>query len=185
MMKRQPITRRRNRTSGITLLETMLVSVLMALLVLLVSQGWAGFGRPTADLVARCRVAQEAHLAVTALAGDLGGFLADSGARVGTKLQGRFVGRLQPSNSQLWLCFDGGSNPDGVANWGPPDTVIVYEVQGQQLVRWDQSAGTTFPVASNVDKLDLLDLGGGMLQIQLTFSYRNISRTYTLIARDP
>jgi len=173
------------RRAGFTLLETMLVSGLMAFLVLLASQAWSGFGRPTADVAARCRVAQEARLAVTALAGDLGGGLAGPAARTGTKAQLQWVGRMQPSGSQLWLCFDGGPSPNGLADWGPPDTVIVYEVQGDQLVRWDQGAGTGFTVANHVQALGFQDLGGGKLQIQLTFAYRNITRTYTLIARDP
>lgn len=184
-MKRPSATDPRARTSGITLLETMVASVLMGLLVLLVAQGWAGFGRPTADLVVRSRLVQEAHLAITALAGDLGGCLSDSPGRLGVQLLGRFVGRLEPGNSQLWLCFDGGLTLNGLADWGPPDTVIVYEVQNHHLIRWDQATGIRFTVASNVDRLECTDLGGGRLQIQITLSYRDLSQTYTLIARDP
>jgi len=180
-----PSPRHRVRRRGFTLLETMLVSGLMVFLVLLASGAWWAFGRPTADAVARCRVAQEARLAVTALAGDLGGCLPGPAGRLGGKAQLQWVGRMQPSSSQLWLCFDGGSSPNGLADWGPPDTVIVYELQGDKLVRWDQGAGTGFTVAEHVQALALQDLGGGMLQIQLTFAYRNVTRTYTLIARDP
>jgi type II secretory pathway component PulJ len=173
------------RRHGSTLLEVMLVSILMSLLVILVSEVWAAFGRPAADIVARCQVAQEARLAAASLADDLGGCLANGEGRLGDKRSYQFVGRLQPANSQLWLCFDGGSNPNGIADWAPPDTVIVYEVQGNNLLRWDQSSGQSFAVARHVSKLEVQDLGGGQLQIQLTFAYRNITQTYTLIARDP
>jgi hypothetical protein len=94
------------------------------------------------------------------------------------------VGRLQPGNAQLWLCFDGGNPPNGVADWGPPDTVIVYAVQGDSLIRQDQNSNTTFVVARYVTQFSVRDLGDRVL-IQLTFAYRSVTRTYTLVARDP
>ncbi len=53
-----------------------------------------------------------------------------------------------------------------------------------RLVRWDQNAGTTFTVARHVSGFAVQDLGG-RVQIQLTFTYRGLTRTYTLVARDP
>jgi type II secretory pathway component PulJ len=173
-----------HRRSGFTLVETMLVSALMIFLAGLISATWAGLGRPTTDLVVRSRLAHEASLAVASLTRDLGGSLANNEGRLGGKTQARFVGRMQPSSSQLWLCFDGGADPNGMADWGPPDTVIVYEVQANSIVRWDQTANTTFTVARHVDRLDLLDLGD-RVQIQLTFKYRKAIQVYTLIARNP
>src|SRR5438067_1080268 len=113
-------TRRKRR--AFTLVEMSVVSVLLVLLGLLLSQTWAGLGRPTVDLIARSRLAREARLATDALARDLGGCLANPEARLGTSSQYRFVGRSQPNN-QLWLCFDGGSTPNGTADWAAPDTV--------------------------------------------------------------
>jgi type II secretory pathway component PulJ len=173
------------RHGGFTLLETLLVAGLMSLLVLLISAGWAGFGGPTVDALVRCKVAQEARLAVAALSADLGGYPATGQGRPGTVAQSAFVGRQQPGGSQLWLCFDGGTNPNGLADWGPPDTVIVYQVQNGCLVRQDQAAGTSFTVARYVTGFTAQDLGGGQVQLQLTFTYRAITRTYTWIARDP
>lgn len=177
--ERRPDIRR-----GFTLVEALVVSGLMALLAYLLGQTWSGLGRPTADLAARGRVAHEARLASAALSRDLGGSLDSTAGRTGQKALGKFVGRMQPNSSELWLCFDGGSSPNGVADWAAPDTVIVYQAQGGRLVRWDQSANTTFTVARYVDTLAVQDLGD-RVRISLTFTYRGATRTYTLIARDP
>jgi type II secretory pathway component PulJ len=170
--------------TGFTLAEAVVVSGLLACLAVLLARSWYGLVRPTADLAARARLAQEADLAAAALARDLGGSLANPEGRTGPRTLYPLVGRLQPGGSQLWLCFDGGSPPNGAADWGPPDTVIVYELQGDRLVRWDQNAGTTFTAARHVSGFTVRDLGG-RVQIQLTFTYRGLTRTYTLVARDP
>ena len=161
-----------------------MVSGLMAVLAVLLSSLWAGIGRPATDVIARCRVAQELNLAVNSLARDLGGSLSDSAGRLGGRRDDQFVGWLLPGNLQLWLCFDGGSPPNGVADWAPPDTVIVYMVVGNALVRWNQTANTSFTVARCLDAMQL-SMQGDELQIQLTFSYRNVIRTCTLLASTP
>jgi len=172
------------RRPAFTLMEVTIVGALMAFLATLLSLTASGLCRPTADIAARCRVAQEANLAAASLVRDLAGSLANPEGRLGGKALYRFVGRIQPSNTQLWLCFDGGIAPNGIADWGSPDTVIVYELQANQLIRWDQNANTTHTVARNVESLVLQDLGD-RVQIQLTFNYRNITQTYTFIARNP
>ena len=57
-------------------------------------------------------------------------------------------------------------------------------VEGNTLIRWDQTANTSFTVARYIDNMQLA-MQGNELQIQLTFSYRNITRTCTLLARAP
>ncbi len=159
----------------------MLVGGLMSLLVLLISGAWRGLGRSSADAVVRCRVAQEANLAVESLARDLGGNLAD---RVtGEKTLGRAVGRLVVAGTQLWLCFDG-QPANGEPDWGPPDTVIVYEVQGGQLVRSDQQTGVAVTVADNVSQMQLTEQIDAV-RVDLTLQYRDLARTYTIVAKDP
>ncbi|MDB5334511.1 MAG: hypothetical protein JWN70_130 [Planctomycetaceae bacterium] len=168
---------------GFTLLETTIVSAFMGFLAVLISTTWSAFIRPTADVAQRCRIAQEANLAVASLTRDLAGSLADN--QTGTKAKYQVVGRMQPDNSQLRLCFDGGTTPNGTADWGDPDTIITYYVDSNQLIRWDENAGTTFTVAKDVDALYVEDIGDGEVQIRLTFHFRRITQTYTLIARDP
>lgn len=169
---------------GFSLVEVSIVSGLMAVLAVLLANAWSGLGRPLLDATVHARLAQEADLALAALSRDLGGYLSDTAGRTGGKSTYPVVGRLQPGGSQLWLCFDGGSTPNGQADWAPPDTVISYEVVASALVRWDQTAGTSFVVARNVDSFYLQDLGSEV-QITLTLSFRSVSQTYTLIAKDP
>ena len=178
------MTRCRSHRAGFTLLEATVVSALMGMLAAILSSAWAGFGRPTTDVIARARVVREMNLAVDCLARDLGGSLANNEARLGAKKQGAFVGWLLPGNGQLWLCFDGGAEPNGLADWAPPDTIIVYMLEGTRLVRWDQSAGAKFTAARELDSMKLSLLGDD-LKIQLAFKYRDVTRMYTLIARMP
>jgi type II secretory pathway component PulJ len=168
------------RQRGFTLMEMMVVCVLTVLLGMLLSAAWAGLGRPMADAVARSRVTQEATLALASLARDCAGSLPDP---TGQQSLGRLVGRLVVGGSELWLCFDGGT-PDGVAGWAAPDTVIIYEMQANRLVRQDQNSGNTVTVAGNLQSMDVADLVDGA-QISLTFEYRDVTRTYTIVAKDP
>jgi hypothetical protein len=164
--------------------EGVIASGLLVLLALLLANTWQSMGRAAIDAVTRGRITQEANLALAALASDLGGSLSDPQGRVGSLASAAFVGRLQPGGNQLWLCFDGGSTPNGIADWGPPDTVVSYELQSSQLVRINQATGVSVPVAQGVSGFAVQDLGD-RVQIQLTLTYRNLTRTFTLIARDP
>jgi len=166
---------------GFTLMEATIVSALMGFLAILLSSTWSGIGRPLVEAVARSRVAQEASLAVASLARDWGGNPIDA---TGEQELGRLVGRTVVGGSELRLCFDGGASPNGVADWAAPDTVIVYDVQSNKLVRSNENSGTTFTVATDVQLLTLTDLGNAV-QIDLSLSYRDIARTYTMIAKDP
>ena len=174
----------RHHHRAFSLVEVLVVSALTTILATILASLWSGLGRPLVDASARAHIAQDANLAAAALARDFGGSLTNSEDRLGGLADGRLVGRMQPDSSVLRLCFDGGVSPDGLAQWGDPDTVITYEVQDGNLVRWDERAGTTFVVARNVQQLELEDLGTGV-QIKLTFAYRNWTRTYTLVGLDP
>lgn len=174
-------TARGRRFSGFTLTEVMLVGGMMSFLALLISGAWRGLGRSSVDAVVRCRVAQEANLAVESLTRDLGGNLADQVA--GEKPTGREVGRLVVDGSALWLCFDGGP-ADGLADWGLPDTVITYEVQSNRLIRANQQTGVAVVVADKVSQMQLIEQIDE-LRIDLTLEYRDLTRTYTMIAKDP
>ena len=169
---------------GFTLMETTLVSVLMTVLAIILSAAWTGFERPTISVIARARLAREMTLAVDCLARDLGGSLANADARLGEKQQAAFVGWLLPGDGQLWLCFDGGSLPNGEADWTTPDTVVVYMLDGDRLIRWDQMADTTFVAARNVAAVNF-SLQGDELQIGLTLTCQNVTRHCTLTARTP
>lgn len=167
-----------------TLVEVLVASGMMAVLAFLLAASWVGLGRPTASVIAHGRLVQEIGLAAAALARDLGGSLANPKGRLGGKQQAAFVGWMPRAGGQLWLCFDGGSEPDGTADWTPPDTVVVYLVEDHMLVRWDQSTGTTFPVAQCVDTMTL-GLSEDELRIELTFKHRDLKRSCVFLARAP
>ncbi len=173
------------RHKGFTLLEVTITSGLMALLAMMISAAWTSVGRSSTDLIVRGRLFQEMDLAVSALSRDLGGSLADPAARLGNKNQGRWIGWMQPATGQLWLCYDGGSDPDGVADWGFNDMVVVYRVESGWLVRTDRATRTSFTVAGHVKELEILSLGADTVGIQLTLEYRQLTRTCTLIVRVP
>jgi hypothetical protein len=154
----------------------------MAFVGVLACAAWDGLGKPTTDVLARCRVAQEANLALAALACDFGGSLAD--APTGPKEAGRAVGRLIVGKSELRLCFDGGATPNGQADWASPDTVITYNVQSNKLVRTNLNAGTSITVAGDVTSMELSPLANAV-QIKLTFKYRDCTRSYTIVGKDP
>lgn len=166
----------------------MLVSGLMSLLVLLISGAWAGLGKTAADVSARCRVAQEANLAAATLARDLGGSLPEK--TTGQRESGRLVGRLVVDGPELWLCFDG--DADGQADWGAPDTVVTYQLDTEmtygtawkRLVRQNLETGSEFTAAANVEQMQLTEQIDAV-KIDLTVQYRDVSRTYTIVAKDP
>jgi prepilin-type N-terminal cleavage/methylation domain-containing protein len=178
------ISNSQNRHAGFTLVEVLLVSGLTSLLALILAGVWSGLGRPLVEAVARGQITREANLAADALARDFGGTLPGTQGCLGGVAEGKLVGRMQPANLVLRLCFDGGPVADGLADWGEPDTVISYEVQDGNLVRWDERSGTTFTVAQNVQQMELAEQGNGV-EIKLTFAYHNITRTYTLVGLDP
>jgi type II secretory pathway component PulJ len=174
-----------SRRNGFTLMEATLVSGLMAALAVTVSAVWVGVGRPARAVVARSRVFQEMDLAVAALVRDTSGGLGNPDGRLGRKSQGRWVGWMQPAEGQLWLCFDGGSNPNSAPDWGSPDTVIVYRREGDALVRWDRTENTTFTVARNLESLTIAAVDDSTFRITLDFRYRGLAKSCTLIARVP
>jgi hypothetical protein len=156
----------------------------MVLLSVILGATWGAFGRPLIDADTRCRLILEARMAATALAHDVGGNV----NATGTRASGRFVGRICTASNQLRLCFDGGSSPNGVADWGPPDSVITYSINPDgptsALVRLDETTGATFTVARYVTSMNLVELGSGV-EIQLTLSYRTLTQSYTLVTIDP
>lgn len=169
--------------SGFTLIEVSLVSVLMAFLALLVSAVWGAFLRPTSDIANRCRINQEARVAADSLMKDLAGSYAEN--RTEGKSQYKLVGRSQPDGSELKLCFDSGEDPNGIADWSAPDYVVSYYAQDGNLIRWDEDSGLTSVVARDIAAFETQDLGNRQVELRMTFTYRNLSQTYTLIARDP
>src|SRR6516164_8231331 len=97
---------------GFSLIETMLTSILAALLGVLLGMSCATFGRPALEVDARARIAQEGILATQSLACDLGGFLADTSGRSGSLNQYVFVNWDLSSGNALVLNYYGATTSD-------------------------------------------------------------------------
>jgi type II secretory pathway component PulJ len=169
------------RRTGFTVLEFMLTSLLMTILAVVTAGAWSGLGRPSVDAVVRCRIHQEAEMALESLACDLSGALGEQSPQ-GARDAGRLVGR-RIVGSQLQLCFEG-EPLNGAADWATPDTLVTYDLQGQCLTRSNQQSGTTLTVARCVQSVQWTELPDG-IRADLTISYRGLSRTFTFVARDP
>ncbi|HWA98135.1 MAG TPA: hypothetical protein VG713_06565 [Pirellulales bacterium] len=159
-----------------------MATTLIVMLAVLLSNAWLWLGRPMVQTVHRCRIAQEADIALAYLTSDLGGCPAESYA--GYKLAGQFVGWTAPGNGEFLLCFDSTDNPNGLADWGAPDQVIMYQLVGNALVRWNQTNGNETVVAQNVESL-IAETSGDTLELILTFACQGITQTYTLVAQRP
>lgn len=170
---------------GFSLVEVTVSSGLLVLLSVQIANTWVGLGRPLLETIYRCRIAEEAHMALSCLARDLGGCLPGDEGASGRKNQNLLVGRTQPGGSELWLCFDGSSSPNGSADWLAPDTVISYALVDNALVRTNQADGTEYVVARHVEGFQVSDVGGGEVTIDLTFACRGTTQSYTLVAKDP
>ncbi len=197
--------------NGFTLVEVVLASGLTVFLAVVLSTTWACLSRPTSELIAWSQLFQEMDLATAALARDLGGALPefrDASGGLGGKKQGRLLACMCTTDSagdHLWLCYDGGTNPDGVATWdlSTGDTTIEYYVDPatdpgsgsfQRLIRVNHTGSTTatFTVARYVASMNVIDGGGDSLCIVLNFQFINyvptgsaqpLSRQCTLIVK--
>ena len=201
---------------GFTLLEVTVVSGLTAFLAVLLSSAWAGITKSTVDLVGRGRLIQEMDMAVASLSRDLGGCLAvpSSSGNLGGEDQGVWIGYWAPSSvptvDKLRLCFDGGNNPNGKADWDPltgnPDAGSTDKIIEYRLEPYDDSHGVAsnvlvrqkvypepsdekFVVAKNVDGMIVDVSDPAFIKIELTFKYHSFNGEYmrkcTLIARTP
>ncbi len=187
------------RQYGFTLLEVTLACGLTALLGLLLSTAWINLYRPTVDMVAWGQIFQEMDIAVASLTRDLGGCLPDDNSS-SDKVHGQLLACKSSNDSNgnhLLLCFDGGSSPDGLADWGAStdDVIIDYYVDPatnkliRKLSRSNHALDTSFTVAKNISIMTVTSSGSDCLQVDLTFavyvkvSEKALTRKCTLIVK--
>lgn len=179
MTRRHAVARNRR---GFSLVEVTVSTCLVVILTTLLSNAWSWLGRPLVQSTARCRIAQEADLALACLSRDLGGCLPEGST--GQQGANQFVGWTWPGNVELMLCFDSNTAPNALPEWAAPDTVVVYQLVNGALVRSNLANGVEYVAARNVDSFFVEGVGAD-LQITLTFAYRGITTTYTMIAKSP
>jgi type II secretory pathway component PulJ len=191
------------RRQGFTFMEVIVVSGLMAFLTMLLAAASAGIGRPAADVIRRSQSLQEMNIAVSALARDLGGSLANPNGRLGAKNVGQLAGcrcdpdSQYPANSVLSLTFNNGTNPDSVVRYyATPDAAASAKL-GQNsywLIREDTNAHATFTVARNLSSFQATRLTDSTIEINLTFLHRMhqpqgqsqyLTRSCSMIAKTP
>jgi hypothetical protein len=164
---------------GFSLIETMLASVLATLLGVLLAMSCATFGRPALEVDARARITQEGILAAQSIAYDLGGFLADNSGRTGTATQYVFFGWDLSQGNALVLNYYGATTSDLV--------VITYQLNRNQLVRYNSTSGVTTTIANYVTAFSVEPNPNNASQalIQITIAFRYFKSTYTLIGVNP
>jgi type II secretory pathway component PulJ len=189
---------------GFSVLELSMATILTSLLAMLLATTWVTFGAPLAKIFPRCSLAQEAQLALAALARDLDGRLDNPTPQDQSPyaLVGRIPSAAAPSwrlladPSPLQLCFDGGANPDGLPDWNGPggvDTVVSYAVQNGSLARTVEPGGPVIVVArkvesfvaSTMDDHGNPDPAGRWVRLDLTLRDRDLKQTYSLVAYGP
>ena len=170
------------RSRAFTLVEVMVATAMTAFLFIMMSGMWRGLTASVNDSLADARIAQEAHFVLEMMRRDLGGFL--PGKETEEKDENKLVGRLATAAKQLMLCYDD-DKADGEPAWGKPDTVIVYEVQDELLLRIEQTdKGKFIVVASHLTDFTPTQLADGV-RVDFTITIEGISKTYTLISQDP
>lgn len=198
--------RARQGRRGFTVLELMIAGGLTAMLGILLLTACAAYGRAAAEVIARCRIAEEADLAIHALSADLGANLPSSVA--GAKDRGLPTAiSVASDGSRLAITFEDAVAPEN-------SRVVVYEirqdqtelaqlqaqVQRRKLVRWVESLSPPAVVeeervvAWDVKALEALVIQSGWREFRLTFAVSfpdkglddsSLERTYSLLAMSP
>jgi type II secretory pathway pseudopilin PulG len=189
---------------GFTVLEMTVVVLLMVFISMLVASIWSNFGGPSSRTSARIGLTREAQLALQMLSRDLDGRL-DNPAPADQSpysLVGRIPSASAPSwrvlqnSAPLQLCYDAGTTPDGVADWGANggvDTVVTYTFQGDALVRTVENGGPTTVVARQVQAFEVtplsnqgaVDQTGRWARVDLTFQNGSLQRVYRMVFYGP
>lgn len=174
-------TTRRSARGGFSLVELMIVSLMVVILTAMISDTWSSVGRSVRDAVQRARVLEESQIVTEALRRDLSGYYPN--AKLSKDDENQLLGRAATADGRLLLCFD--ADGDEVAEWGKPDVVIVYELQGSSLVRINETdKGRSYVVSPRVTKFAPLQLADG-LKIQYTVEDGDFANSFTLVSRDP
>jgi prepilin-type N-terminal cleavage/methylation domain-containing protein len=158
-----------HRDRGFTLLELLIAATLAAGLTLITAHFWSYFLRQMQDLNDRARMAQELRFAVDSIRHDMGAA----------------VGATPMGDGRLLLCKDGGAIPDGLPEWGAPDSLVTYSLVNGQLLREDGSSGVTVVIADKVSAFTVEDVTASLLRMNLAVTRRDMSRQVYLLWSRP
>lgn len=175
--------------------EMVVATSLATLLVVLLATAWTTFGSTALEVEARARLEREALLSVQSIAYDLSGFLNDDPSSPSPGWPGGQMSDVAAKNPYQFLDW-GLSNPGVLTlNYSggsaSPAYTVTYQVEADQLVRTctnlSTAAATRVTVARHLaaNGLSVAEINPNEVQILLTFSYRNITSTFTLIGIPP
>ena len=173
---------KRRESRGFSTTELALVSILIALLGMILSSVWRALAIPSLSAAAECQIAQEAGFVTASLARDLGGTYVNPSGHSGLKTDSRLLTLQSTDPTQLSLSYDHGSNPQIVVTYG-------FNAGTGQLVRVDETAGTTIVIATNLTAFAVEPYTDGQgssgYTVTMTLTARDLIRTYQLVALNP
>lgn len=172
-------TRQARTRRGFSLLEITIASIISAIVVLMASGVAVDISRHMAANIIETQVAAEARLAIESFRRDFTGSSLDM--MQGDRAEWRLVGRMIPNANELRLCFD--ADQDATADWVAPDRVIIYSLDGDQLIRTDQVSGNTYTVARLVDDIEFT-IGVGEINIAIDFQAGDFTESYVFATSD-
>jgi type II secretory pathway pseudopilin PulG len=152
----------RHARRGFTLMELLVVGMLGTMVLAMIANVWRWYGHSVAQQQTVTMLAQELKLASEAIAQDYGYALASR----------------TTDGAQLEMDIDGPAQ-EGTADWGAPDTVILYAVVSGQLVRTDSLTGAEVPIAGHMDAMEMSTVSGH-LEVKLTAKFRHDEQAITL-----
>ncbi len=158
-----------HKHAGFTLLELLIAAILSIGLTMIAANFWRYSSRQMSGLNSRVCVAQELRLAVDSIAGDMGAT----------------VGAAPVGENRVLLCRDGGQEPNGVPEWGPPDSMVTYSMVDGQLFRHEQSSGLEIVVADNISAFTVEQITGSLLRMMIEVEDGEITRQVILIWSKP
>ena len=151
---------RKGIEKGFTILELLVVSVLMVIVMMIITQFCRWIVPSITDMSARWQVLRENRITMQNLAFDFGSA----------------VGFILVGADRLVICQDSGDYPNGLADWADPDIIVDYSFVNNKLQRSDLSTGMEATVAGCISNFEVEQISPTLVRITLELSCRNVVR---------
>jgi prepilin-type N-terminal cleavage/methylation domain-containing protein len=151
---------RKKIEKGFTILELLVVSILMVIVMMIITQFWRWVLPSITEMSARWQILSENRITMQNLSLDFGSA----------------VGFIPVGTDRLVICQDSGEFPNGLADWADPDILVDYSFVDNTLLRSDLSTGMEATVANCISGFEVEQLSPTLIKITLELSCRNIAR---------